>query len=338
MANYTIDELYNTTYNAISKARNDVSMFVKEAGFRTLAVNDKSSESLFWNRIYMIKVIFRLLSLNDNDTVFLQTSLAFLKKIQVIKQIKKFRIVYLIHDMYSLKYSEQSSKHAHAQQISSDMHILSNCDFVIAHNDIMKKRIEDNGCTSNIVSLEIFDYFTKYSCKTREYPINNEWTIAFAGNTTKSPFLKFLDKSKHNYSFNVYGGPIVHFDNLNYLGLVNPDELPSIISGHFGLIWEGDENIVKEDNYTCLNNPHKMSMYIVSGMPIITWDKSAAAKFVLSKECGIVVSKIEDIEENLRLLTPEKYSTMVSNCMKIRQDLINGLYIKRALKCCLNKM
>lgn len=334
MAKYTIDESYLTTYNAISKARNDVSFFVKEAGFKTIAVNDKKSHSKIRNIWYMIYIVIRLLFLNKRDIVFLQTSMSFLRQIQKIKSFRKFKIIYLIHDLYSLRFSEKESRIMNSIQIKSDMRVLSQCDYVIAHNNSMIDRIIENGCTANLVSLDIFDYLTHKPCKKREYPTDKKWEIAFAGNTKKSPFLNYIDDISHNYILHVYGGPVCDYKTLDYLGMVEPDELPSIIKGNFGLIWEGDNEIVKEDNYTCLNNPHKMSMYIVAGLPIIAWKESAAAKFVSSHNCGITISSLNEIDVALSGLSESRYKEMVNSCQELRKELIAGSHLINALQQC----
>lgn len=107
--------------------------------------------------------------------------------------------------------------------------------------------------------------------------------------------------------------------------------LPNVIEGHFGLIWEGEYDANPEDNYMCVNNPHKLSMYIVAGLPIIAWNKSAAARFIETNGIGLTVDTLDEVDKCVKEISPAKYSDMVNNCLAIRERLVHGDYLRNAL-------
>lgn len=337
MRKYALEEYVLNEFNASSKARNDVSVFVKQNGYETLGVNDKTR--IRNNKIAKSFLAFKLfakifITLGKKDILFIQTSEMLLKPILAIKRIKRFKVVYLIHDLFSLRYNEVASRQSHAEEIKHDMDMLSQCDYVIAHNPTMISRLKENGCRANLISLDIFDYATDYPARQRKHNDKEKWVVAFAGYIPKSQFLNTLDKQSLSYNMNVYGGPSGEFKQLNYRGKVEPEQLPSVIEGHFGLIWEGSYDLSTQDNYTMLNNPHKMSMYIVAGLPIIAWNESASAKFVEKHNIGFSVASLSEIENRLKNIDSKQYDTYVANCMVLRNDLINGKHVSNALAQC----
>lgn len=111
------------------------------------------------------------------------------------------------------------------------------------------------------------------------------------------------------------------------MGCIDADELPNVIDGHLGLIWEG-----KCDNYICVNNPHKLSMYIVAGLPVIVWDKSAVAQFVKSNNIGVTISSLDELNDLVKCISPKEYDVMVTNCLEICKKLIKGFYLQEAMR------
>lgn len=333
--NYTIEEYVFNDFNASSKARKDVSRFILESGFVTIGKNDKTriKDNKIAKIILAIKLYMKLLlTLNSSDVLFLQQSFTILKPILAIKKIKRFKVIYLIHDLFSLRYSEEKSINIHRAEIDADIQTISQCEYVIAHNPIMLDKLRLFGCKSKLISLDIFDYYTDVPVRKRKYKEGEKWMVSFAGYLPKSKFLHTIDKSSHNYEMVIYGGPKEDFVTSIYKGTVDSDILPSVIEGHWGLVWEGEYNIEYADNYTRINNPHKMSMYIVAGLPIICWNKSAAAFFIETNKLGFSVSSLDEIDARLSRFAPSDYDVMVNNCLMMRKSLIEGSHIKNIVK------
>ena len=165
--------------------------------------------------------------------------------------------------------------------IKEGISILSKCDYIIAHNERMIKRLSDLGCKSHLVSLVIFDYKHDFPIQQKRITDYNHIKIAYAGNLAKAQFLQQLDKKTYNnIQFLIYGKPKSIYQNLLYKGCIDAELLPSQIEGDYGLLWQDGYDIKEEDNYTIINNPHKLSMYIVACLPVIAWEGSYAASFI----------------------------------------------------------
>lgn len=332
---YIIEDYFEFTYNALSKARRDVTSFVLGNGYKSVwKVNreEKAMKNGLYRRLNYMMMMLRLFFLKKNSILFFQ-SIALLKTFQTLKinKIRKIKSVFLIHDLLWLRFNTDESIRAHRGEIDADMTILNECDYIISHNVKMSEKLRYLGCNSNIIELEIFDYFTDKKALKRSINKNDKIIITYAGSIGKAKYLTELDLHHHEYEFNLYGETNKTFKHLNYKGCVDANELPSIIEGHFGLVWDDDYVKENNDNYGLLNNPHKLSMYIVSGMPVVVWEKSAAADFVKKYNIGTTIEKLDDLEDISTKLTPELYDEMVNNCLKIREELIKGKYIARAL-------
>lgn len=332
--NYTIEEYLLNEYNAASKARKDVSHFILQNGFRSLFKNEKTRmrHNKWAKLILTFRLCMKLMSLKKNDILFIQTSLIVLPPILRIKAIKQFKLIYLIHDLYCLKYNTEKSIRINQKEIRKDMYYMSKCDYVIAHNNLMVEKLKQFGCTSKLIPLGIFDYDCSYPRKRRVLAVNEQIKVTFAGFLGKANFLTKLDQTPHkNYQLFVYGIPKIALRNSIYKGNIDADMLPNVIEGHFGLIWEGEYDANPEDNYMCVNNPHKLSMYIVAGLPIIAWNKSAAARFIETNGIGLTVDTLDEVDKCVKEISPAKYSDMVNNCLAIRERLVHGDYLRNAL-------
>lgn len=88
------------------------------------------------------------------------------------------------------------------------------------------------------------------------------------------------------FKFNVYGtGTELGYlhKTVNYKGKFPPDELPDILDGNLGLIWDGSYNDEDEayclKNYTKYNNPHKLSLYILCWSSRCSMEKICNCRF-----------------------------------------------------------
>ena len=61
------------------------------------------------------------------------------------------------------------------------MVLMSQCDYVIAHNDLMVKKLKTLGCTSKLIPFRIFDYDCSYPHKRRVLAADEQIKVTFAG-------------------------------------------------------------------------------------------------------------------------------------------------------------
>ena len=113
--------------------------------------------------------------------------------------------------------------------------------------------------------------------------------------------------------------------------------MPNKIDGNLGLVWDGNFDESDEEknykNYTRFNNPHKLSCYIASGMPVIVWKKSAIADFVRENNIGYEISNLYDINK----LDFSDYDVKKKNVEKLEQRVRKGYFTQSALSKILKK-
>lgn len=310
------------TGNASGKAKKDASVIAETLGFR---------ESYIPSDIRIFRIIQQILSLykfRGKNVIFLQypaVSTILLSCYNVIKSKETYSIA-LIHDLESIRLGNDYFS------IKKELKYLNIFDCLIVHNSIMDQYIRDIGYTGQTISLEIFDYLIDSNRDIRDEKYTG--TIAFAGNLKKSPFLFELGKV-NKYDFILYGhseSTFVNIDNINYAGVLGADEIPYMLDGDYGLVWDGDTLQSCSGlygNYLRYNNPHKASLYFAAGKPVIVWKDAAIAKFVEQHEIGIAVDSLEELN-SINLKEPfEKYK---KNVLALRKEIICGDNLRNAIK------
>lgn len=333
------------------KARLDAIEVANRLGYKTLAIPAKNGvRTKKWQKPIQFLIYknnsrkwdktFR--SLKDGDTVLLQyplvyTAYNFYEIVQ--KHSKRLKFNVLVHDIESIRFKNDHSKsEAFIKRINNDDRgVLTAAKKVISHNKKMSNSLESLGVKhENIINLEIFDYIDKDNKKAK---ISKKGNVIIAGNLIleKSRYLSEL-KTLKGVNFSLYG---VSFDkscaseNVHYKGSFSPDKLTENLSGSFGLVWDGDT--IKTcsglyGNYLRYNNPHKMSLYLSSGIPVITWSKSAFAEFVEKNNLGLTVNSLEDLADEIKKISSEDYEEKRENVEKIAKKLKSGFYLEKAIK------
>ena len=334
----------NNVKNAGNKARNDVEEIVKREGYQALvlSVDNWYNMSIIKAQIHKAKSFSQSLNrLNKGDELLIQFPMlhhSFFTTLLVKKARKRgVKIQFIIHDLDALRFMNSQAarlKHRIRMRIQ-ESGLLGVADGIIAHNPIMKSVLVDKGVDADkIISLGIFDYlipnFQEKSGLTKDQP------IIVAGNLAqeKAGYLYSLPEEP---AYNLYG---VGFDesralaNETYFGSFLPDELPAALEGGFGLVWDGDSAETCSGvfgEYLRYNNSHKASLYLAAGFPVVVWEESALAHFVIDKQCGLVVSSLSDLKENLDTLSEEQYKEMLENAKQIGSKLRQGQYLRTAL-------
>ena len=107
------------------------------------------------------------------------------------------------------------------------------------------------------------------------------------------------------------------------------------MNGKYGLVWVGDSiDTCKggKGEYLKINNPHKLSLYLAVGLPVIIWDEVTEAEFVKRENVGLTVSSLYELPDKLAVISDSDYTVMKNNAARIGEKLRNGEYMTRALK------
>lgn len=349
MKYYICEGETNEKYNASSKARKDVEITLERLGYKKYFINTKRGiqKNKLLKPLQLISYLknetiwnIQLKKLKKGDTIIIQypilnTTLRLEKVIK--KYAKNINIIALIHDINSLRFTpEVEGKMVYKRVKKEDKNILKECSYIIAHNDNMKTELIKLGNSEEKIKvLQLFDYIVTDEIK--EIKHKKDEPIIIAGNLSKDKagYLSYL-KDIENVKFNLYGiGYEGNEENVNYKGHFLPEELLNHLEGSFGLVWDGNSKDTcagSYGNYLRYNNPHKASMYLATGIPVIIWKDSAIANFIIENNLGYEIKSLEEISEIQKNITEEEYEEKIRNIKNISKKLKNGKFLEEVLR------
>ena len=338
------------------KARDDLETLLLSQGYLKISIpvsaydrkKAGSINKLRWH--YNIYKIWKdkLSLLKKNDRVIVQFPIiehslllpGLLKKL-VRKGIDVNLVIHDLELLRAAKRDDVSFKNKLRLSIE-EKNCLKNVSYIIVHNEHMKKFLmnEFQIHEDQLVSLEIFDYLIDDFDSNKMKVFDKSLPIIIAGNLRQHKAAYVYDLPD-NVNFNLYGidytGKVN--DKIQYHGSYPPDELPYALSGSFGLVWDGISSQTCTGvygEYLKINNPHKTSLYLACGIPVVIWSQAALADFIIQNKCGITVENIKDIENKLSSLSGDEYNTIKKNAEKIGRLLREGYYTKQAVKNCVS--
>lgn len=335
-----------------AKAPDDIAALCAESGFERFVVpNFPTGKNKVFQKIWLATICTGWWSkigknVHECDVVLFQHPMygkrVAMKMIPRIKNRSRCKFVAIVHDLESLRGGIEGivNKNAKTNKIG-DSGLLKCFDAIICHNEHMKQYMISQGFDAfKIVTLEIFDYLTENE---RVQPNRGEKpSIAIAGNLAvgKCRYIYDICDGIHNkeLTINLYGNnytPENGTDHMIWHGSFKPEELPEHLHGDFGLVWDGDSVDTCAGNtgaYLRYNNPHKTSLYLACGMPVIVWREAAIADFVLKNEVGIAVESLSGLDEIISAINDESYQRMCKNAARIGQKLRDGEYFKAAME------
>ncbi|WP_412988382.1 sugar transferase [Pediococcus siamensis] len=308
------------------KAKEDITKILSDDGYKVLGMN--VSQNKFIKLITIpYKVNRGLKEVEKNDIVVVQYPMYSRLLIKnVIKRCKKrgAKVIGIIHDVESLRFLKGEKRKS-----IDELNIFNSCDCLVSHNENMTGWLRLEGVKTKIVSLEIFDYLTRE----KEVSAGLKKDLVFAGNLSKSSFLEkwYLDEKIKVFGIN----PGNYSKSIKYMGVKTPNELPKYLDGSFGLVWDGNSmstNAGVYGEYTKYNNPHKVSLYLSSGLPVIVWKQAAIAKFVQENRIGLVVESLYELPKVLGTLSDANYEVIKDNVHNLSVKFKCGYFTKRAVK------
>lgn len=80
------------------------------------------------------------------------------------------------------------------------------------------------------------------------------------------------------------------------------------------------------------NNPHKVSLYLSLGIPVIIWREAALADFIIREGVGITIDNLENIDELLLQVSEQEYKDMKQKAIKISKKIRNGDFTRYVVK------
>ena len=238
----------------------------------------------------------------------------------------------VIHDLNSLRSRDSP--------VAREMGILGAFDGLVSHNAAMTRWLREAGLKNRIVNLDLFDYCSRSVDAWHEATPHQPWQVLCAGN---------LSPEKAGYVYNPRLGELEGVQISLYGAFFQPEEMPEspvrykgvfepdhpVLDRkyHFGLIWDGDEvdrcGGVFGD-YMRYNNPHKLSLYVSMGLPVIVWKEAAIARFVVENRIGVAVADLREM--SAMALGTDDYREMAANVQALGTKVRSGDFLAGALK------
>lgn len=244
--------------------------------------------------------------------------------LKIIHKKSSAKIVLIVHDIESLRMSAK-----HPEFLTAEIRRFNSVDGLIVHNQAMADWLNNQGVTVPMSRLQLFDYINPQRLITDATSSN----ICFAGNLRKAQFLN--DVPFKQVQVDVFGdGLTLTNSQLINHGSKSPDELPKYLTDRFGLIWDGnsaDTCLGEYGEYLKYNSPHKASLYLSSGIPVIVWSQSALAPVIKSLGVGFAVDSLADIEPMLNKLSDVDDRRMKAAALIVALKLRTGQMIESAV-------
>lgn len=340
MKKYQIYEKTAEQNHAGSKAVTDVYKVALRLGYTPVTITMQTLNRSLWGKVvrqvrWLHDWFLALLVIERNSIVLLQNPFHH-KQINrdiiliFLKKWKNIKFISIIHDVEELRGDRFDEYYKNEFQM---MRSLS--DVVIVHNDVMKQWFIKKGVSEEkIVVLRIFDYLRESSGRGS---VIFSRRINIAGN---------MDISKSKYVYSLEQVPDVEFTlfgpnyrgsrapNVEHRGSLNAKDLELALESGFGLVWDGDSIDTcagKTGNYLRYNSPHKLSLYLALGLPVIIWSEAAQAEFVIANKVGICVNSLKDLGEAVGRINEEDYECFRKHCDQLSLKLSNGVYTEAAL-------
>ena len=340
---YYISRNYKSLYNAAGKAKTDCEYSFNLLGFKNLGFKQSSiPNSALGTLKNFFGITIALLRLPFKSTLITQyPNNKFRKYICVVARFKACKIITVVHDVRTLKGREKD--------INNELKRIVT-DVIIVHNPTMKQWFLDQNVKIPIKVLEIFDYIANDRPTQNDEHIKEDvFDLVYAGGFgyEKNGYLFELDNLNHQaFKLKLYG--VGYNDNMlkapkqnsivSYEGSFPSYEIAYKMKAHFGLVWDGVSTETcsgQYGEYLKFNNPHKTSLYLLAGIPVLIWDKAALAPFIVNNGYGIAVSNLSDLDTILSKISSKDYIKIKQNVKHIQYKLKEGYFITQALKACL---
>lgn len=336
MNNYIVTSVEEGKLIGGNKAKKDVRFFLtSNDDFRSMNIIEKHGKLKKF--IYSKTVLEKMVKESKADNFILQYPFAseFLENnfIRLVRKYTNANFFILVHDISSLQYPDIVGKGFQERELN----LFRKADGLIIHNKEMKKWLLKHNVNVPMVELGVFDYQTNEPMQ-KDIPFIG--SIDFAGGLGRAGFLQKL-KIKH--SIHIMGpNRMEHYPEcVKYDGQFAPDKLAEHLLQNFGLVWSGDS--VKTcsgslGQYLKYNDPHKASLYLSNGMPIIIWREAALADLVHDKKLGIVVDNLNDLDETLNAISNDEYIKMKNNARHFGKMIRKGAFITNAVNLMISKV
>lgn len=332
--NCYISKNYRNLGNAGDKAKTDIEAVMDRMGFTNIGLpqgRSKNTVKAYFTTLF--SVLKGVAGLKKGDIVVLQYPLKKYYDFVVGRAVNKgAKVITVIHDLGSFRRKKLT--------VEQEVARLNRSSVVIVHSPAMLKWLRDHGVTTKMVVLGLFDYLSDSQAVERADEPLARPGLMFAGNVgpVANGWIYELANDAPDVDLVLYGGGMDHSRktaNMVEKGFVDSDTLIATAEGDYGVVWYGgslDEGAGPLGDYLQYNAPHKTSLYLRAGIPVIIWEKAALAQIVSELGVGVAVPSLRGITERLKGITPVEYARMRRNAAEVARKLADGEFIAEALR------
>jgi hypothetical protein len=316
---------------ASAKAPADIRQICVSIGMTPIDLygfNRSSHQSRLWaltrSALQLMAGMGRLLMAKE---VVVQYPLGRLNEFLLLGMGQRPRSICLVHDLEMLR---------RPGHIRREVKTLSQFDVLIGHSEAMAERLHKECPDASVVVLEAFDFlgepveFGPARLPSRLYLIGNL-------SVDKAAYLYDIPASGTNVSIDAYGpncAPGLLPTGVTWKGLLDPRRPSLEMLDGFGLVWDGESASGlsgTHGEYLSYNSPHKFSLYVALGMPVVVPTGSAISAVVRRYGVGIVVDSIEAARSAVATCTESQWSELVEAVRRLRPDVLAGRFTLAAL-------
>ena len=326
--------------NAGPKARMDTAHFLAQAGFQIQKV--PSSRSWFWQALYakaigggawqrLLAPVLGLKVFDAHWRVWCQFPIT--RPTQAVMSLAAQNgasTVAFVHDMEGLK-----SARPDWTLVAQECRALQEFTHVLSLNPTITQILQNHGVHA-LASLDLWDY--RCEAAPTAPPGDHAFRVVFAGNLSaeKSGFIASLGQLS-GVEFELYGNELnpeaIAAGNTRYMGSFQPDAPPFAGDRRFGLVWDGPALDTCTGNfgaYLAYNTPHKASMYLARGLPVLIWRGAAIAPLIAAHGAGLLIDSLHEVPGLLQAHTPAQFAELQSNASTLGEKIRSGHFIQTA--------
>ncbi|MEG1486119.1 beta-1,6-galactofuranosyltransferase [Lactococcus sp.] len=247
-----------------------------------------------------------------------------LEFINYLKSERQAKIVALVWDIVSWLQDNRERDYTG----DASLWMLNKYDLVISANPKMAKRLQkEGGVTSPMIPMYLSDFV--YSGPLAQKHFKKEIYYVATG---IDPAM--IEEYPSNLPINFIGPNNMVKDFPDYVRLLGPmdsNDIPHQLDGGFGLLYYPQNGGYKGmHRYGEFNNPMKLSLYLASGLPVITLSNTAHAKWIKERGVGLVIDKLSDLDQAINAVSEEDYYKMLENIKPWQRAVSTGFFAKGA--------
>ncbi|MET3357707.1 UNVERIFIED_ORG: hypothetical protein ABIC58_001067 [Leuconostoc holzapfelii] len=247
-----------------------------------------------------------------------------LEFINYLKTIRHAKVVAMVWDIVSWIQDNRERDYTG----DASLWMLNKYDLVIAANNKMAKRLHDEGgVVSPMIPMRLSDFVYNGPLAMKSFKKE-----LFYVATGIDPALIKEYPTKIPINFIGPNNDVKDVPNhINLLGAMDSNDIPRKLDGGFGLLYYPQDGGYKGmHKYGEYNNPLKLSLYLASGLPVITLSNTAHASWIKARGVGIVIDRLVDIEAAIEAVSEDDYYKMLDNVKPWQKAVSNGFFAKGA--------